>query len=316
MTAHSGKPSGLHLPEPNRTIHPVPGQTLAQIRSLLASAGLSPRRRFGQNFLIDLNLMRKLLAAAEITPADSVLEVGAGTGSLTEMLLETGARVVAVELDRGLHAILVERLGKHPELTLIAADVLAGKHEINPLVRQALADCAPRPSGQRKLVANLPYQLATPLLLELLFVQPPVERMCATVQKEVGERLLATARSAAYGPASVLVQSLAQVRTIATLPPQVFWPAPQVESLMLCITPHPPDQLDLDDPLAFARFVRRLFRQRRKMLRRSLRRAGDRATLAALEQAEISPEARPEELTPADWRRTFRQMRGQSAARP
>jgi len=306
----------LHLPGQSTTIRPVPGQTLAQIRSLLASAGLSPRKRFGQNFLIDLNLMRKLLAAAEVTPADTVLEVGAGTGSLTEMLLETGARVVAVEVDHGLHAILLERLGNHPQLTLIAADVLAGKHQINPQVRQALADCTPRPGGQRKLVANLPYQVATPLLLELLFVRPPVQRMCVTVQKEVGERLLAASRSAAYGPASVLVQSLAEVKAIAALPPHVFWPAPQVESLMLCITPHPPEQLEVDDPAAFARFVQRFFRQRRKMLRRSLREPGDLPTLAALEQAGISPQARPEELTPADWRRMFRLMRGRSAARP
>ncbi len=306
----------LHLPARSATIGTVPGQTLAQIRSLLASAGLSPRKRFGQNFLIDLNLMRKLLAAAEVTPADTVLEVGAGTGSLTEMLLETGACVVAVEVDRGLHALLADRLADHPKLRLIAADVLAGKHQINPLVCEALAATAPQPGGHRKLVANLPYQVATPLLLELLFVRPPVQRMCVTVQKEVGERLLAASRSAAYGPVSVLVQSLAQVRTIATLPPQVFWPAPQVESLMLCIEPLPPERLDLDDPPGFARFVREFFRQRRKMLRRLLREPGDRPALAALAQAGISPQARPEELTPADWRRMFRLIGERNAARP
>lgn len=306
----------MHPPVRRATIGPVPGQTLAQIRSLLASAGLSPRKRFGQNFLIDLNLMRKLLAAAEVAPADTVLEVGAGTGSLTEMLLESGARVVAVEVDRGLHAILAERLAGHPKLTLIAADALSAKHRINPLVRQALEAAAPQPGGHRKLVANLPYQIATPLLLELLFGRPPMERMCVTVQKEVGERLVAAARSEPYGPVSVLVQSLAGVRTIATLPPHVFWPAPQVESLMLHITPYPPERLEVQDPAAFARFVQRFFRQRRKMLRRSLREPGDGPTLAALEQAGISPQARPEELTPADWCRVFRGAQRCGAARP
>ncbi|MCA9242829.1 MAG: hypothetical protein KDA32_02650 [Phycisphaerales bacterium] len=100
------------------------GQTLSELRALLAAHGLAPQKRFGQNFLIDLNLMRKVVAAGEVTASDVVFEVGPGAGSMTEMLLETGAVVIAVEIDRGLHGLIAERLGDHPRLRLIHADVM------------------------------------------------------------------------------------------------------------------------------------------------------------------------------------------------
>src|SRR5262245_9624801 len=169
----------------------MPGQTLSEIRSLLAAAGLAPQHRFGQNFLVDLNLMRKLVQRAEVSNADVVLEVGPGTGSLTEILLESGARVIAVEIDRGLQELLHARLGDNPRFTLLRGDALAGKNEINPSVLEALRSTETGPGGARKLVANLPYQIATPLLADLLHVTPPVSRMTCTIQKEVGERLIA-----------------------------------------------------------------------------------------------------------------------------
>ena len=138
------------------------GQILSEIRAVLAGAGLAPQHRFGQNFLIDLNLMRKLVDAADLSPADTVLEVGPGTGSLTEILLDRGVRVVAVEIDHGFQAILRERLGTHPRFTLIQADALATKHCVNPLVLKILSEQPPDAGGAYKLVANLPYQIATP----------------------------------------------------------------------------------------------------------------------------------------------------------
>ena len=227
----------------------MPGQTLTEIRSLLAGAGLAPRQRYGQNFLNDLNLMRKLVAAAEIGPEDVILEVGAGTGSLTETLLKRGAHVVAVEIDRGLQALLRDRLGKHPRFTLVQADVLAGKHQINPLVLNILNEQQPGTGGGRKLVANLPYQIATPLLMELLCTSPPFERLACTVQKEVAERLAAQPRTAAYGPVSVISQTLAATELIAILPPSAFWPRPKVESIMLTVRPRPANQVDVAIPL-------------------------------------------------------------------
>jgi len=278
------------------------GQTQTQIRALLAAAGVAPRRRLGQNFLVDLNLMRKLVAVADLHPADVILEVGAGTGSLTEMLLEHGVRVVAVEIDRGFQAILRERLADHPRCTLIQADALAGKHQVNPLVLKALEERQPRAGGARKLVANLPYQIATPLLAELLVGGPALGRLTCTIQREVGERLGAQPRTNAYGPLSVIVQTVARVELVAILPRTAFWPRPDVESLMISIRPRPAEQIEVDNVADFARFVHRGFLHRRKMLRRVVRDWDLLDALAAFKTAGVNPDARPEELTPGDWR--------------
>lgn len=290
----------------------MPGQTLREIRSLLASAGLKPQHRFGQNFLHDLNLLRKLVDAADVGPADVVLEVGPGTGSLTELLLERGARVVAVEIDRGLQALLRQRLGAHPRLTLVQADALDGKHHVNRLVLQALD--AAGADAPRKLVSNLPYQIATPLLIDLLLIRPSFERLTCTIQREVGQRLAAQPRTEDYGPASVLVQILARVEVVAVLPPTVFWPAPKVESIMLTIRPRPPADVSLDEPRAFARFVQIGFAQRRKMLRRLTKHPSMTGGLALFARADVSPDCRPEELSPDQWRRLYQEWRRDGSA--
>ncbi len=291
------------------------GQTKSEIRSLLAAAGLSPRKRYGQSFLIDLNLMRKLVAAADVRPDDVILEVGPGTGSLTEVLLKRGARVIAVEIDHGLQALLRDRLGKHPRFTLVQADVLAGKHELNPLVVNVLNEQPPRLGGAYKLVANLPYQVATPLLMELLYTAPPFERLTCTIQKEVGERLAAEPRTGAYGTVSVISQTLAAIDLIAIMPASAFWPSPKVESIMLTLRPRPADQIDVDDVPDFVRFVRQGFSRRRKMLRRIVRDWELLDVLAAFQRAGVSPDARPEELTPQAWRAFHRAVRGQQLRR-
>lgn len=286
------------------------GQTLAEIRSLLQRHGLAPRHRLGQNFLIDLNLMRKLVAAAEVGPADVVLEVGPGTGSLSEILLETGARLIAVELDRGLHGLLAERLSSNPRLMLLQGDALDSKHALNPAMLEAWRTQTPGAGGARKLVANLPYQIATPLLMELLVQDSPqVGRMCVTIQREVGQRLRAEPRSEAYGPASIVTQSLARVETIATLPPEVFWPRPKVSSLMLDIRPLPADARSVDEPAAFAAFVRAAFLHRRKTLRYAARSWENPAAERILEALGISPNWRPEQVAPVQWRACFRRLR-------
>jgi 16S rRNA (adenine1518-N6/adenine1519-N6)-dimethyltransferase len=169
----------------------------------------------------------------------------------------------------------------------------------------------PSPGGARKLVANLPYQIATPLLMELFCTSPPLERLTCTIQKEVGERLAAEPRSRAYGPVSVISQTLAHTELIAILPPSVFWPRPKVESLMLTIRPRPPDQVDVDDVADFARFVHQGFSQPRKMLRRVVRDWELLDALAVFHRAGVSPDARPEELTPKAWRAFHRAVRAQ-----
>lgn len=287
-------------------------QTLTEIRALLAEAGLTPQHRFGQNFLIDLNLMRKLAAEAELRPADVVLEVGPGTGSLTELLLDSGARVISVEIDRGLQEILRHRLGNHPRFTLLQGDALAAKTRVNPQITHILSAQQPDAGGAYKLVANLPYQIATPLLMDLLYGVPRFDRLCCTIQREVGERLSAAPGTDAYGPVSVIVQSLARIEPIAILPPSVFWPRPEVESVMLALRPLPVEQVEVDDVPEFVGLVRRAFQQRRKMLRRLLADHDELTAMRMFAEAGVSPDARAENLSPRSWRCLFSAIRRHS----
>ncbi len=295
------------------TINTMAGQTLSEIRALLAERGLTPRRRFGQNFLIDLNLMRKLVEAADVSAGDAVLEVGPGTGSLTELLLERRADVVAVEIDRGLAGLLAERLVDQPRLTLLCCDALAGKHEVNPEVIEALSGLlASRPAGVvggLKLVANLPYQAATPLLLNLLLSRPPFDLFAFTIQKEVADRLTANPGTADYGPLSVITSIAADCEVLSSVPAAAFWPRPKVESSMVKVRPRP--TMANDDLSGLASLVGRAFLHRRQMLRRVVSRwENASAAHRALEALGIDSATRPQDLGPDAWRQFCRRLRG------
>jgi 16S rRNA (adenine1518-N6/adenine1519-N6)-dimethyltransferase len=233
-------------------------QNLAEIKQLLAARGLRPKHRFGQNFLGDLNLMRKLIEAAHIVPGDLVLEVGPGTGSLTEALLDAGAVVIACELDRDLAAIVRARLGDR--ITLIEGDAMQRGRTLNPAVVEAL--------GGRSftLVANLPYQIATSLMTALLIDHPTCIGQFVTVQAEVADRIVSPPGNKDYGPLTIITQAFANVALIAKAPRTCFWPQPKVESAMLAITPTPASEHGIEDPHGFARFVVNLFTKRRKQL--------------------------------------------------
>lgn len=267
-------------------------QTLAQIRELLSAHGLSPRKALGQNFLIDANLIRKLITAANVQSGDLVLEVGPGTGALTDELLAHGCRVIACELDRGLAALLRTRLtAAFPStFTLIEGDCLHSKREVS---HDILAALAARPF---KLVANLPYGAATPLMLALLVHHPECSGMYVTIQREVADRLTAAPGSRDFGPLAVIAQTIADVSLIATLPPECFWPRPDVTSAMVAITrktqtlsPTPAAARHLAD------FAQKLFNQRRKQIGSTLGRTFP-------FPPDINPSARAEDLTIAQIR--------------
>lgn len=267
--------------------------TRRQVRDLLAEHGLSPSRALGQNFVADPNTVRRIARLAGIGPGDRVVEVGAGLGSLTVALAETGAEVTAVELDRHLLPVLrsvVEPLG----VRVVEGDAMALDWD------EVLgADAAGGGEDRWALVANLPYNVATPLVLDLLARAPAIDRMLVMVQREVGERLAAGPGSKSYGIPSVKVAYRADAEVVGRVPPTVFLPQPRVESALVRLRRLPEPRVDVDPERLF-RLVEAGFGQRRKMLRRSLASLVD---PAAFERAGVRPDARAEELSLEDWAR-------------
>jgi 16S rRNA (adenine1518-N6/adenine1519-N6)-dimethyltransferase len=266
-------------------------QTKREIQELLAQAGGRPRHRFGQNFMIDGNLVRLVADSAELRRGDAVIEVGPGTGTLTQELLARCDQVIAVEIDRDLASLIRSKFSSDPHFKLIEGDALAGKHALNDELYQVIH--ANRSHSRAvKLVANLPYNIASPLVIEMLLAG--VERLTFTVQKEVAWRLRAPPGSGDYGPLSVMAQMLSRVQVLRTIPPQAFWPEPKIESALM--------QLDRDDRLKekvpqFGTFVHRLFMFRRKTLRKALVQAGFDAE-TVLQQTSLDGRLRPEMFAP------------------
>src|SRR5262245_40915009 len=216
---------------------PDPRQTLSYLSRLLAERGMRPKGKLGQNFLIDLNLIDLIVRTAELSRADAVLEVGSGTGGLTARLADEAGAVVSVEVDPAFHGLAAELLADKPNVELVHGDALKHKNELNPEVLAAWdRRAAAHGCTVRKLVANLPYVVATPVIANLLLDRPP-ERMVVTVQWEIAERLTAGPGLKDYGALAVLAQSLADVEIVRRLGPSVFWPRPQVDSAIVRITP-------------------------------------------------------------------------------
>jgi 16S rRNA (adenine1518-N6/adenine1519-N6)-dimethyltransferase len=269
--------------------------TPSGIRALLADHGLEPSRALGQNFLADGNTARAIVRDAGVGPGDRVVEVGAGLGSLTLALLEAGCEVTAIEVDRHLAPVL--RSLVEPAATVVQADALR-------LDWPALLG-SDDPARPWALVANLPYNLATPLVLDLLAGVPALQRLVVLVQLEVAERLAATPGTKAYGIPSVKRAWWADAAVLRKVAPSVFVPRPRVDSAVVALRRHPAAGTE-DERRAVFDLVEAGFGQRRKMLRRSL--AG-RATALDLEAAGIDPAARAEELDLAAWSRLAARLR-------
>jgi 16S rRNA (adenine1518-N6/adenine1519-N6)-dimethyltransferase len=233
----------------------------AAIRRLLDESSLAPRRDLGQNFVADPNTVRRIASLAGVGEGDHVVEVGAGLGSLTVALAETGATVVAVEVDAGLVPALREVVATHPDVR----------------------------------VANLPYNVATPLVCDVLDHVMHVRRIVVMVQREVAERFAARPRTSAYGAVSVKVAYWGDARIVGHVPASVFVPRPNVESAIVEISRRTPPTTDPD---ALFALVRTAFGQRRKMLRRSLAGIVETTDFA---RAGVEPTARPEELDVDAW---------------
>ena len=255
-----------------------------RIHELLGAGGLAPRRDLGQNFVADPNTVRRIAQLAGVGPGDHVVEIGAGLGSLTLALAETGAAVTAVEVDRGIVPVLRQVVADQPHVRVVEVDATT-------------ADWPALLSGSATwtLVANLPYNVGTPLVCDLLDGVPAITAMLVMVQKEVAERFAAEPGTKQYGAVSVKVAYWARAKVVATVPPSVFVPRPNVESALVRIERRTPPATP---PEPLFDLVRRAFQQRRKMLRRSL---ADVVTPAQFARAGVAPEARPEELGLSDW---------------
>lgn len=277
-------------------------QTRSHLISLFQQQGLHPRGDLGQNFLIDLNLLELVVTEARLGPDDVVLEVGAGTGSLTAYL-SAAAAVVSVEYDPNMYALAQQIVADRPNVTLINTDALKSKSQIAPVVMDAVRkELAVSPARRLKLVANLPYHIATPLIANLIASDLPWEVMVVTVQWEMAARMLAAPRTPDYGALSVYLQAQCHVKTVRKLGPTVFWPPPAVDSAIVRIEPNSEAAALIQDRTAFQMFIREVFQQRRKRLRGVLvHQFGTRLAKSEVDEVlkslQLPEDARAEELS-------------------
>ena len=279
-------------------------QTLSFLMQRFREAGIRPHTKFGQNFLIDLNLLDVLVDAAELTADDVVLEIGTGTGSLTALVAPRVAAVVTVEVDPVMFQLAGEELHTLPNVTMLHLDALRNKNNFNPEVMQAVAKQLDAAPGRRfKLVANLPFNVATPIIGNLLNEDRPPELIAVTIQKELADRLVALPGTKDYSALSIWVQSQCHTEILRVLPPSVFWPRPKVFSAFIRIKPDAELRGKIPDRPFYHRFLRSLFTHRRKYLRAQLCNAvAGKLEKAAvdeiLESLHLLPSLRAENLPP------------------
>ncbi len=319
-------------------------QTKKQIQQLLASAGVFPNKRLGQHFLIDLNLMRLLVDSAHIRNNDIVLEVGCGTGSLTEALAGRAGMVIAVERDKVLAQIAKTQLALYrsgagraraknilvrgtpltggPKVRIINTDILETKSTINRAVIKAIQLCRKirgtplngEYAGRILLVANLPYNAASPVILNLLTGPVTADGMYVTVQKEVAQRITAAPGQRHYGTLSIFLAAAGDVKTIRVLKPTVFWPQPKVDSAMVSFVRKKKKASRIHNFELFSNVVSLFLQHRRKMLKTctkfftgkpAIRTAGKLAEIddwpEIFKQCSIDPTKRPDQLSPEDY---------------
>lgn len=249
-------------------MHHSDRQTRSHLMELFEQQGFHPRTDLGQNFLIDLNLLEYVVNEAELSDRDVVLEIGAGTGGMTTFLAQRAAAVVSVEVDRRIIEFTRQAVAPYSNVTLLHQDALKSKHTFAPEVVAALREkLAEGPDRRLKLVANLPYSIATPVISNLVASELPWNRMVVTIQLELGERMNAKPGTSDYSALSAWLQSQCRVRILKRLPPTVFWPRPKVNSAIVLVTPKPTGRDAIADRAFFQDFLRRLFTQRRKFLR-------------------------------------------------
>lgn len=246
-------------------------QTLSFISKSLERAGLHPKTKYGQNFLVDLNLLDILIKGADIQPTDVILEVGTGMGSLSKLMSPLAGAIITVEIDRDLQALAAKELRGLKNITMLSCDALRNKNHMREEVLTAVREkLAAIPGSQFKLVANLPYNVATPIISNLLTVDPFPARMVVTIQKELAQRIVAEPSCKDYSALTIWMQSLCDCEILRILPPSVFWPSPKVDSAIIRVTPNASKRSRIVDLDYYHSHLRALFFHRRKFLRSQL----------------------------------------------
>jgi 16S rRNA (adenine1518-N6/adenine1519-N6)-dimethyltransferase len=284
-------------------------QTKHDIQLLLESAGVRPNKRLGQHFLIDLNLLTKLVETADITQDDVVLEVGCGTGSLTQALAERCGKVIAVEIDPTLAQIASQQLEEKNNIQILNTDILENKHNVSDAVINAIESARKENKGKFMLVANLPYSAASGVMMNLITAPLDsalsIDAMYVTVQKEVAERMTAKPGGKDYGTLSIFLNATGDVKLLRTLKPSVFWPQPQVNSAMISYVRDKNKARQIGDMEILSRLVGLFMQHRRKMLKAIVKFAtGDFAKVKwdeLFEQCGIDGQKRPENLGPDEF---------------
>lgn len=267
----------------------------SDLHALLAAYGVRPRKSLGQNFLIDGNMRRIIIETAELEGNEPVLEIGPGAGVLTEALLAGGRRVVAIEKDSRLAALLRARFSDFPGFRLTEGDALDA--DLDAVFR----------TGIRTVLSNLPYAQGTRILVALLFSEPPPQRMVITLQTEVAERIVAPVGTSAYGLLAIWSGWRYRARIQRTLSPRCFYPAPDVQSSLVRLERLAKPAVDLRDPAHFRGLTRWAFMHRRKQMQTLFRRLPSEWGLMEepaaewLERSGIPPAARPEDLDVVAW---------------
>jgi len=281
-------------------------QTKQQIQQLLTSAGVRPNKRLGQNFLIDLNLMSKLVNSADISGSDIVLEVGCGTGSLTQALAGRAGTVIAVEIDKSLSKIAQRQLADNKNVKIINTDILESKNTISAAVVDAVERGHKKYTGRFLLVANLPYNAACPIMLNLVTGRTTADGMYVTVQKEVAERMTAQPCSSDYGILSIFLGATGDVKIEKRLKPTVFWPKPKVDSAMVSFVRRKEKAERIHNMELFREVTNLFMGHRRKMLKACTKFAVGRFAEIddwprIFENCSIEPTSRPEQISPQDY---------------
>jgi 16S rRNA (adenine1518-N6/adenine1519-N6)-dimethyltransferase len=258
---------------------PSPRQTLGFLIKLFQRHGLGAKSKLGQNFLIDLNLLDLVARSGELTPEDAVLEVGTGTGSLTGRMAFDAGCVTSAEIDPGFARMAREMLGSNPKVRLVEGDALQSKNTMNPELIAAWKENAAKHGCTRlKLVANLPYAVAVPVMTNLLIDGPVPERMVGMVQWEIAERMVATPGHKEYASLAIICQALGDVTIVRRIPPRSFFPPPKVDSAIVQVDANPAKRALVDKlatsttagPRRLRDFLRDLYCHRRKNLRGGL----------------------------------------------